>query len=147
MGETAAPSPEARSSALANNHIKKTQTNSTIVCVCACVRRYRSGSELQSQEGKSKEVDGRDGLRLSGIGEEHSKTEHNGGDCWRRRKEMLAKKTEQDTALKRLGFMLKREGGEKGMDKAEVLQRGQPGQSREGQESRTMGKAGMKRIG
>lgn len=122
MGETAVPSPDVRSCLQLLQIItlkkKKKPTNSTIVCVHACVCGCGSGSELQSQEGKSKEVDGRDGLRLNGIGEEHSKTEHNTGGCWRRRKEMLAKKTDQDAALERPGFMLKREVGDRGMNKA-----------------------------
>ena len=80
---------------------------------------------MQSQEEKSKEADGRHGLRLSAqasMGKEHQKTEHDGGDRggsrWGRRQEMLVKKTEQDTALERPGLMSRKDRGDRGMERA-----------------------------
>ena len=58
--------------------------------------------------------------------EEHQQTRHDGGDGrggqWGRRQEMLAKKTEQGTALERPGFMPRRERGGKGMERAWYLE-------------------------
>lgn len=70
---------------------------------------------------------------------EHDGGNGGGGGQWGRRQEMLAKKPEQDTALERPGFMLRRERGDRGMERAWGLERGQPGQGGEGQESCTMG--------
>lgn len=63
---------------------------------------------------------------------EEEASKKGGRKCW-------PKKTEQDTALETPGLMLRREKGARGMEGAWGLERGQPGQGGEGQESRTMG--------
>lgn len=86
------------------------------------------------------------------MGQEHQKTEHDGGEAgereggwWARRQEMLARK-QQDAALERPGFMM-REWGSRGMERAWNEGSQDKGKREEGRNFVPWSQIGMKGIG